>query len=87
MANRARFMAASVLQDELGEHNAAVAMLRAYLAEGQALRPLEAAAQVRLARSLRRLGKLDAAREVLGAVLEQHPGTPAAADAKRLLSR
>jgi len=87
VANRARFMAASLLQDELGEHSAAVAMLKAYLAEGQALRPLEAAAQVRLARSLRRLGRLDAARELLGAVLEQHPGTPAAADAKRLLSR
>lgn len=87
VANRARFMAASILQDELSDHGPAVALLRAYLAEGQALRPLEAAAQVRLARSLGKVGKHDAARELLEAVVEQHPGTPAAADARRLLSR
>ncbi len=87
VANRARFMAASVLQDELGDHAAAVVLLRAYLAEGQALRPLEAAAEVRLARSLASLGRAEAARELLERVIERHPRSPAAAEAERMLRR
>jgi tetratricopeptide (TPR) repeat protein len=86
-ANRARFLAASILQDELGQHQAAVALLRAYLDEGQAIRPLEAAAQVRLARSLGALGQRDAARELLERVADEHAGTAAADEARRLLAR
>lgn len=85
MANRARLLAASVLQDELGEHRKAVPLLREYLRQGSPVRPLEAAAMVRLARSLRVTGKPKEAATLLRQVLDAHPGTSAAREARQLL--
>ena len=84
-ANRARWLAACILQDELNDPAAAQPLLRAYLAAKPGLRPLEAAAEVRLARSLVATGDRSQATAILKAVMEEHSGTPAADDARRQL--
>jgi len=56
-ANRARFQAAVLLQERLGKPRAAIALLRAYLAEDAATRPLDAAARQRLTRALKSVGE------------------------------
>jgi TolA-binding protein len=84
-AERARFQAASILQDELGDHAAAVPLLRAYIARRPPVRSLEAAARVRLAHSLEALGKQNAADQQLRTVVEEFPGTTAASEADALL--
>ena len=85
-ANRARLLAASVLQDDLADPAAAEPLLRAYLAASPTLRPLEAAAEVRLGRALLATGRRDAAEAILKAVVTDHPGSPAADDARRELT-
>lgn len=85
--NRARLKAASILQDELDNHGATVPLLRAYIAKGVPIRSLQAAARLRLARSLEALGKGDAARKQLQTVTDDYADTSAGREAGKLLLR
>lgn len=84
-ANRARFFAASILQDHLSDDDSAAALLRDYLGRRATYRPLEALAMVRLARAKRQLGETEQAKALLREVLERHQNTEAAEAARRLL--
>jgi len=84
-ANRARLLAAAVLQDDLGQPARAIALLDAYLKRGAELPALEAAARVRKARAQRALGQEAAARAGLEDVIRRFPDTPAAGEAQALL--
>jgi len=84
-SNRARFVAATVLQDHMSRHGEAAALLEAYLERPAALKPLESEAMVRLARALLRTGRSAEAHDLLQEVLDRFPGTTAALQARRLL--
>jgi TolA-binding protein/anti-sigma factor RsiW len=85
-ANRARFMAGTILQDRLGNHAAAADLFAEYASStGQS--PLRAEAQVRRARCLIDLGRETEAVRLLENVIEKHAGTSAAIKARRLLDR
>ncbi|MEE8408983.1 MAG: tetratricopeptide repeat protein, partial [Myxococcota bacterium] len=84
--NRARLKAASVLQGKLDDHEAAVPLLRAYIARGAPIRSLQAAARLRLARSLEALGKSDAAIKQMQTVADDYADTSAGREASELLS-
>jgi hypothetical protein len=86
-ANRARFLAATILAEKLNDPAAAVPLLRQYLQQGAQLRPLEAAATVRLARSLLLVHEDAEARALLEKVIRDHEGSAAAAEARALLER
>ncbi len=83
-ANRARFNAAILLQDKLGNHGAAARQLKTFLSEKDRPRTLEAEAMVRLARCHLRMGENAQARKLLGQVQSQYRGTSAAIEAGRL---
>ena len=84
--NRARFLAASMLQDSMGEANAARLLLEAYLLAPAHARSLEAPVLVRLARLDLAAKATLSARRRLELVLSRHPTTPAAVEARELLS-
>jgi TolA-binding protein len=84
-ANRARYMAATIHQDELGRHAAATRLLQAYLEQARGFRPLEAEAMLRLAISFIELGKQERAGKLLRDVVARHAGTLAAVKARRIL--
>lgn len=87
LANRARFLAAVILQDDLNDPRAAAKLLREYLSAAETTRPLEASAKVRLGRCLTALGDVKGAQETLREVARDYAGTPAADEAKALLTR
>jgi hypothetical protein len=82
-ANRARYNAALLLEERLGDATGAIALYRAYLAGRPC--PLEASAQWRLGRLLKARGD-DAGRGVLEQLVRLHPSTPEAEQAARLLA-
>jgi TolA-binding protein len=84
-SNRARFIAATVLQDRMSRHGEAAALLEAYLDRPGSLKPLEAEAMVRLARAQLRIGRTGQARAMLQQVIDRFPGTTAALQARRML--
>lgn len=84
-ANRARYQAAALLQDRLGDHQAAVSLLKEYVAAGASNRPLDAEARLRLGRGLMALGQDAAARQVLEELSRRYPGTAEALQAERFL--
>jgi TolA-binding protein len=84
-ANRARYVAATIHQDELGGHAAATRLLQAYLEQARGFRPLEAEAMLRLAVSYIELGRMERARELLRDVVARHGGTLASVKARRIL--
>jgi hypothetical protein len=84
-ANRARFLAATILEEKLKDPSAAISLLRQYLQQGAELRPLEAAATVRLARALSLVHEDAEARALLERVIRDHEGSAAAAEARALL--
>lgn len=86
LADRARFLAAAILQDRLGRHRSALKLLDAYLTRGRG-RPLAAEALLRKARSLLGLGRKDEAARALREVADNHKGTTSATTALRLLFR
>lgn len=86
LRNRARLLAASLLQDSMGKERAARLLLEAYLKEPVSARPLEAPVLVRLARLDIAAKATRAARRRLELVLSRHPTTPAAVEARELLS-
>ncbi|MBW2276641.1 MAG: FecR domain-containing protein [Deltaproteobacteria bacterium] len=84
-SNRARFIAATVLQDRMARQGEAAALLEAYLERPQSLKPLEAEAMVRLARAQLRTKRTGEAHALLRKVIDRFPGTTAALQARRLL--
>ena len=84
-ANRARYLAAVVAQDALGDHARAVRLLGDYLDSQPGLRPLEADAQLRLAISLRALRRDNEANALLQRLTTNHPTSAAARRALELL--
>jgi ferric-dicitrate binding protein FerR (iron transport regulator) len=82
-ANRARFLAGSVLQDRLGRHAEAAGLFEEHLANGGG--GLRAEAMLRLAVSLRETGAGARARALLDEIVRNHPGTPSALRAEGLL--
>ncbi len=84
-ADMARFKAAMLLQDKLGQDAAAIPLLQRYAASRGADPALEAEALLRLGRAYRVTGEKIKAEAVLRNVMERHRGTPAAAQARRLL--
>jgi hypothetical protein len=84
-ANRARFLAGTIYQENLGQHTRAVQMFDAYLkaADGRTLLRFEA--QYRLARSLIALGQKERAQRVLRDIIANQGATDLGASAKKLL--
>jgi hypothetical protein len=86
-ANQARMLAATLLQDTLGQPREAAVLLLEYVGEGQGVGQLRATALVRLGRAHLQLGELDRSRAALERTIREHPDTPAAAEAQDLLGR
>ncbi len=86
-ANRARFKAASIIQDRLGDHEGAVRALEQFLAQGGSGTLLEARAKVRLAGSLMALNKPERAKEYLLWVVEKSNDAAMISKARRMLEQ
>ena len=86
-ANRARFKAASIIQDRLGDHEGAVKALEQFLEQGGNGTLLEARAKVRLAGSLMALNKPERAREYLLWVIEKSNDAAMISKARYLLEQ
>ncbi len=83
-ANRARFLAATLVQDRQKDNIRAQVLLVNYLTHWP--RPLEAEAMVRLARAQLGLGKRIEAQAIITKIIEKYPGTPSAFLARELRS-
>ena len=83
--NQARFKAAALLQDRLGNHGAAVSYLKAYLNAPASQRSNTVEARMRLARALHALGRNGEYRSLLELIVREHGGTEAAVQASRRL--
>lgn len=84
-ADRARLLAATLLQEQIHDPAAAARLLREYLQRGPGTGPLRAAATLRLARALIQLGQPEQASLLLRQVVEQGGEGPAAREATQLL--
>lgn len=84
-ANQARFLAAVILQEQLGRPGPAGHLLRQYLAQGSRLRPLEETAMLRLARALTAQEKKGEARQVLQDFLQRSGEGESANEARRMM--
>jgi TolA-binding protein len=84
-ANRARFKAGVLMQEQLGNHFGAASLFEEYLASSSGSPLLRAKATVRLARSLISLGEKARARKLLGQVMRTYGGTSAAIQAREIL--
>jgi hypothetical protein len=84
-ASRARYEAAVILQAQPDGHAEAVVLLEAFLDSPEGLGALEGDARLRLARSLRALGREDEARAALQDVIQRFPGTAPATAARGML--
>jgi TolA-binding protein len=83
--NRARYTLSVIYQEKLGAHERAVEHLESYLDAPKDARPNTLEARLRLARSLKQLGRLVAYRQTLESIVASYPGTQAADKAKQLL--
>ncbi len=86
-ANRARFKAASIIQDRLGDHEGAVRALEQFLSQGGSGTLLEARAKVRLAGSLMALNRSERAREYLLWVVDKSNDAAMISKARRMLEQ
>ena len=86
-ANRARFKAAVLTQEQLGNHYGAATLFEEYLSSNQGSPLLRAKAKVRLARSLIALGEKTRAKRLLEQVIREHGGSSAAIQAREILDR
>ncbi len=86
-ANRARYLAATILQDEIHNPQRAQLLLRAYLNAGENVQPLAAAVSVRLGKALLAQNKGQQARTLFESILRRYPGTNGALEAKAYLKR
>ncbi len=86
-ANRARFKAGVLLQEQMGDHFGAATIFEAYLSTGKGSPLLTAKAMVRLARSLISLKERSRAKYLLQQVITDHSGTSAAIKAREILEQ
>ncbi|MBN2528097.1 MAG: FecR domain-containing protein [Deltaproteobacteria bacterium] len=84
---RAQYRAAAILQDNLGDHPGAVLLLEKYLSSAKKSDMLGAEARLRLARSYMHVGKRQRGKDMLNTVINNYTGTPAAAQAHRMLAK
>lgn len=84
--NRARYKLSVIYQENIGDHATAVEILKTYLTAAPKARPNTIEARMRLASSLRRLGRSAEYRRTLEAIVSAHPGTRSAQKAKQLLA-
>ncbi len=77
-ANRARFVAATVWQDDLGNGTKAIPLFERFLDSAARSEPLRAAAMLRLARAHRDGGDRATARTFARRVIAEFPGSPEA---------
>lgn len=84
-ANRARFKAGVLMQEQLGNHYGAATLFEQYLSYNQGSPLLRAKATVRLARSLVALGEKARAKKLLEQVVRRHGGSSAAIQAREIL--
>jgi hypothetical protein len=85
-ANRARYLAATIIQDELHEHARATRLFEEFLATNYNQGQLADIARLKLARSLIALGKVERARPLLLLVVQNQQNTVVGANARRLLN-
>lgn len=86
-ADKARFRAAVILQEQLGRHQQAISLLTQYIENGARNRPLRAEAMVRLAESLLAIGQKTKAARILEETTQQYGQTPASDRARQILER
>jgi cytochrome c-type biogenesis protein CcmH/NrfG len=82
---RAKYRAAAILQDQLGDHGRAASFLEDYVKTSAGGDPVLAEAMVRLARSYLQLGRQTRAKQLLLQVTGEHGGTRAATRASEML--
>ena len=86
-ANRARFKAGVLMQENLKNHLGAAAIFDEYLATGKGTPLLRAKATVRLAQSLIVLGELERAKMLLHRIIEGYGGSSVAIQARDMLDK
>jgi TolA-binding protein len=86
-ANRARFKAGVLMQENLKNHLGAAAIFDEYLATGKGTPLLRAKATVRLAQSLIVLGETDRAKMLLRRVIDGYGGSSVAIEAREILNK
>ncbi len=86
-ANRARFKAGVLLQENLQNHLGAAAIFDDYLATGKGTPLLRAKAAIRLAASLIKLGETERARKLLVKITEENSGSSVAMQARDMLRK
>jgi hypothetical protein len=86
-ASRARFRAAQLLQDRLGDHRRAAELLERFVEAGGGGSLLVDKARIRLARSLAALGRRDRARSQLSQVIESSTDGETVATARQMLEQ
>jgi predicted Zn-dependent protease len=86
-ANRARFQAAVLLQDQLNQPRTAAELFREYLAAAVQWQPLRPWAELRLARCLASLGQRDEARRLIEALTRERSVAEEALRLQRELDR
>jgi tetratricopeptide (TPR) repeat protein len=86
-ANRARFMAGVLMQENLKNHLGAAAIFDDYLSTGKGTPILRAKASVRLASSLIELGEFDRARQLLRRIADDYSGTSIGVEARDMLDK
>jgi TolA-binding protein len=84
-SNRARYLAATIAQKDLGDHAYAVDLFEEFLKSNSSKGQLPDVARLGLSRSLIELGKTKKARAILEKVIENQQDTFVAANARRLL--
>ncbi len=86
-ANRARFMAGVLMQENLKNHLGAAAIFDEYLSTGKGTPILRAKASVRLASSLIEVGELERAKRLLSRIADDYRGTSIGIQAKEMLDK
>ncbi|MBN2714470.1 MAG: tetratricopeptide repeat protein [Deltaproteobacteria bacterium] len=84
--NSARYKLSVIYQEYLGDHGIAVDILKTYLSAAPGDRPNTLEARLRLANSLKHLGRSAEYRQTLQTIISAHPGTRGAEKAKQLLA-
>ena len=85
--DKARFRAATILQEKLGNHDKALGYLGAYLKNAGRTKPLRAEALIRQATSYLSVGQKKRAVSALKTVISDYGNSPAATRAERMLQQ
>jgi cytochrome c-type biogenesis protein CcmH/NrfG len=82
--DKARYRAGTILQEQLGNHPAAIPYLEKYVEGSPVTKPLRAEALVRLAQSYMKTGQNGRAAKFVDMVLKDHPDSPSFQKSKQL---